>query len=100
MPTVMINAGWVRKLPIVSTSRTMTNHLLTKVSQIRFDYFSLTFILCVVGLDEKEKVVSKIVKVMRSRSPTLRKTETQDVYRTFVDLPESYAPGGVMYMNE
>lgn len=96
----MINAGWVRKLPIVSTSRTMTNHLLTKVSQIRFDYFSLTFILCVVGLDEKEKVVSKIVKVMRSRSPTLRKTETQDVYRTFVDLPESYAPGGVMYMNE
>ena len=27
-------------------------------------------------------------KAVRSRSPTLRKTETQDIYRTFVDLPE------------
>ena len=37
---------------------------------------------------------------MRSRSPTLRKTETQDVYRTFVDLPENYASGGVIFSNE
>ena len=37
---------------------------------------------------------------MRSRSPTLRKTETQDIYRTFVDLPEGQTAGGVVFSNE
>ena len=44
----------------------------------------------VEGLDEKERPMNKTAmsKAVRSRSPTLRKTETQDIYRTFVDLPE------------
>ena len=37
---------------------------------------------------------------MRSRSPTLRKTETQDVYRTFVDFPEGQTAGGAFFSNE
>lgn len=39
-------------------------------------------------------------KAVRSRSPTLRKTETQDIYRTFVDLPEGQTAGAVVFSNE
>ena len=39
-------------------------------------------------------------RTMRSRSPTLRKTETQDIYRTFIDLPEGHTSGGVVFSNE
>lgn len=37
---------------------------------------------------------------MRSKSPTLRKTETQDIYRTFIDLPEGQTAGGVFFSDE
>ena len=41
-----------------------------------------------MGLDDKERAAVKQTKTIRSRSPTLRKTETQDIYRTFLDVPE------------
>lgn len=55
-----------------------------------------------VGLDEKERPVPKTAgsRAMRSRSPTLRKTETHDIYRTFMDLPENQTAGGVVFSNE
>ena len=41
-----------------------------------------------MGLDDKERAAIKQTKTIRSRSPTLRKTETQDIYRTFLEVPE------------
>ena len=46
-----------------------------------------------VGLDEKEKAAARATRTIRSRSPTLRKTETQDMYRTFLDMPEGQGTG-------
>ena len=37
---------------------------------------------------------------MRSRSPTLRKTETHDIYRTFIDLPEGAVEGAPIFSND
>ena len=37
---------------------------------------------------------------MRSRSPTLRKTETQDMYRTYVECPDLAGSGAVIFSNE
>jgi len=47
----------------------------------------LLSLFALVGLQEREKVV-KTQRIVRSKSPTLRKTETQDIYRTFIDYPE------------
>ena len=52
------------------------------------------------GRYEKRKAPVKTQKAIRSRSPTLRKTETQDVFRTFVDYPENQGAGGVFFANE
>ena len=38
--------------------------------------------------------------ITRSRSPTLRKTETQDLFRQFMDFPENEAAGGAVFSNE
>ena len=48
-----------------------------------------------MGLDEKEKAAAKQTRTIRSRSPTLRKTETQDIYRTFLDVPEGQVAGAM-----
>ena len=100
-------AGQVPKSHIESTLKTAINHLLIDVSNLivglkslwkaMSDLIMLTLWLlnsiriCVVeGLEKKEKTYNKTAasRAIRSRSPTLRKTETQDIYRTFVDLPE------------
>lgn len=52
------------------------------------------------GLEDKERVGAKTQKIMRSRSPTLRKTETHDIYRTFVDIPEGLTAGAAVFTND
>lgn len=89
----MSAAERVPRLHTGSTSKTMTNRLLIDVSARNKTFMLISFIIltAIEGLEEKEKVYSKTVGSrggIRSRSPTLRKTETQDVFRTFVDMPE------------
>ena len=74
------------------------------INRCKFELFAclscfdidVDLIMYVVGLDDKERAAAKQSRTIRSRSPTLRKTETQDIYRTFLDVPDGQ--GG--YLNE
>ena len=71
--------AWELKELIDNTSKIMTNHLSTEVSLNLLLFLVLMLMVtksCVVGLDEKEKAAAKQTRAIRSRSPTLRKTET------------------------
>lgn len=53
----------------------------------------LLFFRTIVGIEKRNPISIQQKHAMRSRSPTLRKTETQDVYRTFVEQSENYVAG-------